>query len=61
MFIYVKNEHYKKVELYHLNCITNVSDFIFNHLFINETNIYNLALVIISDVIIDLFSINLRK
>lgn len=42
----------KRFELNHLNCITRLSDSVLNYLFSNDTNIYNLASVTKSDVLL---------
>lgn len=38
--------------LYHLNWITKLNDIILNDLFINEANIYDLASIILKDILI---------
>lgn len=43
----------KNNELYHLNCITKISDTILNHLFRTETKNYTFKLFIVVDVIIN--------
>ena len=54
--------HYKKRDkLNHLNCIIKLNDSILNYLCINDSNIHNSVSITVSDVIINLFSINSIK